>query len=165
AAICCANHSSAIDPIVVSFAFRAKRVIHFIAKSELFKLPILGGILRAIGVISVDRKTADTGAVKASLKYLKSGECIGIFPEGTRSGEAGNSEARLGAVKLAAKTGAPIVPIYIPRKKSVFRRIRTVIGEPYFIDLEGKRATDEDYRSFSDELMDRIERLKDTEDS
>ena len=160
AAMYCANHSSYLDPFVICFALGRLRHIHIIAKIELFRIPVIRSILKAIGTIPVDRSTADIGTVKASLRYLRNGERVGIFPEGTRVSKENAVASKLGAVKLAVKTGVPIVPIYIPRRKSAFRTVHAVIGKPYYINTEGQHPSAEDYERYSSELMANIEQLK-----
>ena len=159
-ALFCANHSSFLDPFVICFSLGKNRLVHFVAKAELFRIPVVRGVLKALGMIPVDRSTTDTGAVKESLRFLRAGERVGIFPEGTRVSESNAVAAKMGAVKLAAKTGVPIVPIYIPRKKSAFRTTHTVIGAPYTISSSGRRLEAEDYKQLSEQLMDKIEQLK-----
>lgn len=158
AAIFCANHSCFIDPIFMCFALTKKRPLHFLAKAEIFKVPILRWILKRIGTFPVDRNTSDTASIRTSLRYLKAGERLGIFPEGTRVAEAYAVTAKRGAVRLADKTGAPLVPIYMPRNKRVFQTIDIIIGEPYYISSESK-LTHEDYDKLSEVLMDKIEEL------
>lgn len=158
AAIFCGNHSSFLDPIFICFALTVKRPIHFIAKAEIFKVPVIGSVIRAIGTFPVDRRINDTSSIRTSLRYLKAGERIGLFPEGTRVSQAHAVAAKSGAVRLAAKTGAPIVPVYLPRKKSFLGTVTVVIGKPYYIHAD-KTLTHDDYAVLAGELMNRIEEL------
>lgn len=159
AAMVCANHSSQIDPFFVAFAFGIAYQMHIIAKAELFRIPVLSAILKKIGMISVDRGISDVSTVKKSLGYLKDGEKVVIFPEGTRVFEDDAGSAKIGAVKLAERAGAPIVPVFLPRKKPLFHKIPVVIGEPYIIEKHQKKRAAEDYAELIDDLMDRIKRL------
>ncbi|MDR2421020.1 MAG: 1-acyl-sn-glycerol-3-phosphate acyltransferase [Oscillospiraceae bacterium] len=151
-----AEHSSNFDPFIMMYTFGRERHIHILAKAEAFRAPIIGAILRGVGMISVDRSVNDIAAVRQSLDYLKRGEKLGIFPEGRRTREGESAEAKLGAVRLAARTGAPIIPMYIPRKKRLFRKMRIIIGEPRFINPERRRLTAEEYRPLADDMMERI---------
>ena len=83
-----------------------------------------------------------------------------MFPEGTRVKDEGASEARTGAAMFATRTGAPVVPIYIPKRKRRFRRTTIVFGEPYHPEFEGRKPTPEDYQRIADDLMMRIRALK-----
>ena len=158
AAIYCANHSSFLDPLFICYGLSIKRPVHFLAKKEVFKIPILNLIIKSMGAFPVDRSINDTSAIRRSLQYLKAGERLGIFPEGTRVSEANAVAAKRGAVRLAEKTGAPLVPVYLPRNKRVFQTIDIVIGEPYYI-TSNEKLTHDDYDKLSEVLMDKIEKL------
>jgi 1-acyl-sn-glycerol-3-phosphate acyltransferase len=156
AAIICANHSSYSDPFFAAFAFGKKRMLHFMGKAELFKNPIVKWVLEHCGAFAVNRGENDLGAIKTAMKYLKSGEKVFIFPEGTRVSEDDAVSAKTGAVRLAGKLGVPIVPLYIPRKKIRFKRDSVIIGKPFYVE----KVTKENATQLSDQLMDQINHLK-----
>lgn len=158
AALVCANHSAYSDPVILAFAFGMNNFMRFMAKIELMRVPVLGYLLKIAGIFGVDRGKSDVSAVKTAMKTLKSGDKVAIFPEGTRIGESEDSSAKTGAILLAARTGVPIVPVYIPRRKKLFSSINVVIGEPYMV--EKARGSSEDYAVYADELMRKIEALK-----
>ena len=158
-AVICANHSAMIDPFLVALSFKADSPIHVLAKAELFKIPVIAFFLRKLGKISVDRSLADMSSVKASLSYLKNDEKILIFPEGTRASEYKEVAAKSGAIKIAERTGAPIIPVFIPRKKPFFRKSKLVFGKPYLIEKPQKKRTAEDYEVLASELMSKIQDL------
>jgi len=159
AALVCSNHSSLVDPFLIAFAFGLKTHMHFIAKVELFKIPVVSQVLKKLGCISVNRGILDGTTIKSTFGYLKKNEKVMIFPEGTRTQEDDSVSAKSGAVKLAEHTGASLVPVFIPRKKPLFRRVPLVIGLPYQVEkLKKKRAPDE-YLKLADDLMDRIKAL------
>jgi len=157
-ALICANHSSYSDPVILAFAFGMNNFMRFMAKIELMRVPVFGYLLKIAGIFGVDRGNADVNAVKTAMKTLKSGEKVVIFPEGTRTGENEDSSAKTGAIMMAAKTGVPIVPVYIPRQKRLFHRVNVVIGEPYLI--EKIKGNSEGYSVYANELMNKIEALK-----
>jgi len=162
AALVCSNHSAMIDPFQIAIAFGIDDSVHVIAKIELFRIPVLSTLLWKIGMICVDRSTNDIESIKTSLTYLKKGEKVVIFPEGTRLSEYDAHAAKSGAVKLAERAGVPIIPVFVTRKKPFFRKSKVVFGEPYFINkLDTKRHPDE-YSKLSEELMEKIQAL-DTE--
>ncbi|MBZ9749924.1 1-acyl-sn-glycerol-3-phosphate acyltransferase [Deinococcus sp. HMF7604] len=105
-----ANHVSGIDPFLVARALPPGRYLQFMAKKELF-LPVIGHIIRAGGSFAVDRSGNDLGAVRTSLRVLKAGGTVGIFPQGTRGG----AEMQGGVALIAAKGRAPILPAGISR--------------------------------------------------
>ncbi len=102
------------------------RRISYMAKKELFEIPVLGPVIRALGAYAVDRQGSATAAIKRSLQVLKNGGAVGIFPEGTRN-RSGGLQPQTGVALLASLAGAPVVPASIrgtagacgwPRSKS-----------------------------------------------
>ena len=156
----CGNHTCMSDPLFVVLAMGSRRQCRVMAKAELLKIPFLGWLLRNVGVIGVDRGKADVGAIKAAMKALKGGERLLMFPEGTRVEEGQEGAAHTGAAMLATRTGVPIVPVYIPRKKRWFRRTTIVFGQPYLPEFAGSRPTPQDYERISVDLMARIYALE-----
>ena len=160
AALLCANHSSILDPFFVAFACGAKRHIHIMAKAELYKVPVISAIIRKLGTIRVDRKTSDIHSVKETLNYLKKGEKVAVFPEGTRKPVENAVTAKNGAVKIAKQAKVNIVPMYIPRKKRPFSKITIIIGEPYTIGRQDAKNAQDGYTQLTGELMNKIESMK-----
>lgn len=156
--VICANHTSFIDPILIAFAFQRHRQIFFMSKAEIFKVPVLGAILRAIGSFPVQRGETDIQAIRTAFGHLKSGERVMIFPEGTRVKEKEPVDAKSGALRIAIKTKTPILPVYISRRKRVFSFSKLVIGKPY-LPIEPK---DKNYLELADELMEKINVLEST---
>jgi len=158
AAVVCANHSSNSDPLLLAYALTRHTHLHFMAKAELFRIPVLGLILRKIGIFPVDRAKSDITAIKTAMKYLKAGEKVAMFPEGRRVANS-DGGAKTGAVRLAVRMGVPVLPVHIPRRKRWFSRVSITIGEPYTISLDKKAASPQDYNRAASELMERIEAL------
>lgn len=103
------NHVSLFDPPLVSIAINFRQV-HFVAKKELFMIPVLGKILAGCGCVWVDRSSKDGSSVNQAIDLLKSGRVVGIFPEGTRSKDGKLQRGKLGVSVMALKSGVPIVP-------------------------------------------------------
>lgn len=160
AALICPNHTKASDPFFVVFAFKRKHVMRAMAKAEIMGVPVIGWILGKAGVFGVNRGSADINAVKTALRFLKEGRKLLMFPEGTRVEEGENVEAKTGAAMFAVRTGAPIVPVYIPAKKRWFRPTTVVIGQPFYPKVADRKGTSEEYRAIADELMARIHALE-----
>lgn len=156
AAVVCANHSSWIDPVLIAVAFGRENTIHMMAKRELFNYIILKGFLKVVGMFPVHREKKDIKAVKTAMKYLTSGEKVGIFPEGTRRHRDNEVDAKTGAVRIAEKTNVPIVPVYIPRRKNMMTPFDVIIGTPYFVNADGRKMSAEDFEEAAKELMNRI---------
>jgi 1-acyl-sn-glycerol-3-phosphate acyltransferase len=152
----CANHSSLSDPVYLVYAATLKHQVYPMAKAELLEIPVLGPILKKVGVFGVRRGKSDVGAIKQAIKYLKNDQKILMFPEGTRIKDEHEAEAKTGAAMLALRTGAPILPVFIAPKKKWFRRIDIVIGTPYHAEIAGEKATTEDYHRIADDIRKRI---------
>ena len=157
----CGNHTAMSDPLFLAFAFRRKNQLRPMAKAELLRVPLIGWILRHVGVFGVERGKSDVGAIKQAMKYLKEGEKVLLYPEGHRihesRGEQG--EAKNGAAMLAVRCGVPILPVYVPEYKPWFRRTTVVIGEPYVPQVSSRKGTAEEYDAITAELMERIRKL------
>ena len=160
--VICANHTSFLDPILVLLAATKKRQIHVVAKAELFKIPVLNWILKGIEMIPVKRGMSDVTAFKESLRVLRNGEPLLIFPEGTRVKEGQEVEAHPGAIVMAARSNVPVLPVYIGKKKRLFRKTDVVFGEPYMLQFEGRKPTHEASQHMTDELMKKISALGET---
>jgi len=133
AVILCANHISSRDPILL--LLRLRRRITFMAKKELFKIKLVGAVLREAGAFPVDRGRADLSAIRESMRVLKGGGVLGIFPQGTRSASNERTEMHGGAALIEQRSKAPVVPVYIDGPYRPFRRTNIYIGRP--VDLSG----------------------------
>jgi len=133
--------------------------VHYIAKIELFRVPVVATVITKLGAISVDRDKSDVTTVKATLGYLKNDEKVAIFPEGRRVLTDEAALAKNGAVKIAERTGVPVVPVFVPRRKPVFRKLKVVIGVPYYIEKQDDKRTADDYTLLAETLMGKIEAL------
>ena len=132
------NHTNNLDAAIMLAG--PKRVVHMLAKKELFNSKISNAFFRSMGCIPVDRKIHDENAKSEAIEVLKNNEVIGIFPEGTvnRTNDI-ILPFKYGAVSFAKKTGAYIVPFTITGKYKLFRRsIKITYGKPYKVtdDLE-----------------------------
>ncbi|MGI6631583.1 MAG: lysophospholipid acyltransferase family protein [Bacillota bacterium] len=141
-AVLCANHVSWWDPILVASA--VKRPIHFMAKKELFRYPLLAYLFRKIHAFPVNRGKPDLGAIKTGLSILKNGEVLGIFPEGTRQKNTDRlGEMHAGAALFALRTGAPVVPAAIRGSYKIGAPVVIVFGDSMKIEPKtGQNAVD-----------------------
>lgn len=154
--VMCANHTSFLDPVLVLLSATNRRQIHVIAKAELFQIPVLSLILKRLEMIPVKRGMSDITAVKESLRVLRNGAPLLIFPEGTRVKKGERIEGRPGAVVMAARANVPMVPVYITEKKKMFRITKIVFGEPYMLEFSGRKPTPEESHTLTKDLMERI---------
>ena len=159
-AIICPLHSNLPDPFFVSIAMGWNTFCRHMAKQETRKIPVLGWIMMKMGSIFVRRGEQDIDSYKASVRALQAGEKLMIFPEGTRVHGDDHVPAKTGVIRMAAKTGVPIVPVYMPRDKKVFRSFPLVFGQPYRIEKAGKN----DYERLAEELLDKAWALKEVAD-
>ncbi len=153
-----ANHTQWADPVLVGTALGNQYPLVAMAKKELFQIKLLGPLISALGAFPVDRGTADIGAIKTSLKAVKEGKKLLIFPEGGTKHKAGD-EAKVGAAMIAARTGAPIVPIYISENKKFRSKVYVIFGDAY---IPEKTKSKDGYRAIADDMMRRIYALKET---
>ena len=153
----CSNHIHALDPPVVGMT--APRTVHFMAKEELFKLPVLGPILPKVNAFPVKRGMTDREALRTALKVLKSGEVVGLFPEGTRSTDGILKKGLSGAGFFALRGNADVVPCAIIGPYKMFRKVQIVYGKPILMEpfRERKASVDE----VTEEIMSRIQDILD----
>lgn len=152
----CTNHIDNVDPPIVGST--CPRPVHFMAKEELFKMPLLKSILPQVNAYPVKRGMSDREAFRNTLKILKSGKVVGMFPEGTRSktGELGKGLA--GAGFFALKGGdAVVVPCAIIGPYKAFRRLKVVYGKP--LDLTTYRENRTSAEDMTEIIMSEIQKL------
>lgn len=152
----CCNHSSFSDPVWVIVYGKLSRLPRIMAKQELMKLPVLGWLYRKLGAFPVDRGATDLKAVQTTLKTLREGNRVLIFPEGTRVRKGKKVEAHSGALLMANRAKVPVVPIYVSTKKHLFSRINLSFGEPYFPEYAAAKAMPEELTLRSAELLEKI---------
>ncbi|MCI8552479.1 MAG: 1-acyl-sn-glycerol-3-phosphate acyltransferase [Lawsonibacter sp.] len=157
--VVCPNHTTAGDPFYVVFAFGYRWPMRAMAKVQIMRLPFIGWILGKAGVFGVDRDTTDVKAVRTAMKFLKEGDKLLIFPEGTRVRKDEDVDAKVGAALFATRTGTPLLPVYIQRKKRRFRRNTVVIGKPYYPEYENRRPSAEELQVIARDLMERVRLL------
>ena len=123
------NHLSNHDPLLFPAFFDKK--IRFIAKEELFKIPFIKQSLKATGAIPIKRGTFDRAAINSSIKLLKEGEVVGVFPEGTHSKELDLGQLHNGASFIATRAKTKIIPFAIIPSKNfrLFSEIKIVVGD------------------------------------
>lgn len=155
------NHKSDWDPPLIGVAFNT-RIIHYMAKEELFKNPFLGWLIRQFGTFPVKRGTVDRIAIRQALRELKAGNPLGIFPEGTRIRREGLGRFHSGMASLALMTGTPVVPVavigsrWMPHKKGP---LAVLIGKP--VEVKKQRPTDEKVAELNDVVKGKIQGLMD----
>ncbi|MGD0112532.1 MAG: lysophospholipid acyltransferase family protein [Armatimonadota bacterium] len=162
-----ANHTSYVDPPIVGTA--SPRPVNFMAKAELFRIPVLGWLIRRTHAFPVRRDTTDREALRRAIRLLRDGRVLLVFPEGTRSPDGRVMEAEQGAAFIALSAGAHVVPVAIdgadrvlPRHSPIVRpgKLRVAFGEP--VDLSqlcGQRLTREVLGQASERMMEALRGL------
>lgn len=164
-ALVVSNHISNWDPLMIGVAM--PRQVNFVAKEALFKIPLVGLLLRAWGAIPINRGRGNREALTKSMELLKAGKVVGIFIEGKRNLK--NPDQMLkpqpGAAMLALKSGAPVVPVALINTNKIlrsFKKVKVLIGEPMTFssntELEGLEKKDQ-YSQISNEITAAIEGL------
>lgn len=155
------NHKSVIDPVTLGVG--SPRKIHYMAKEELFRIPLFNSLIRALGAFPVKRGGVSKEAIRTALKVLGEAKVMGIFPEGTRKGNRidGVAEGKRGAISMAARARAAVVPVAIVGEYKLFRKLTMVVGEP--LDLsEFLEKGNEDWDGATEKLMSAIRELHKT---
>jgi 1-acyl-sn-glycerol-3-phosphate acyltransferase len=145
------NHASYFDPPILSAGVR--RPVAYMAKEELFDIPVLKQAIELYGAYPVSRGAGDRTAIRAALKYLAEGWAIGVYLEGTRTPDGRITDPKRGAALLAAKAQAPLLPVSlwgtqeiltkgsaVPRPVPITVRIGEVIPPPSSTDKEELQA-------------------------
>ncbi len=160
------NHISNADPVFLC-AGKTKQQPRFMAKKELFKIPLVKQLVSGLGAYPVDRSGADVSAIKNSIQMLKEGKCIGIFPQGHREKGITPNEAHLknGAAMIATKAQVQIFPCCIKTKKNkfaFFRRVDVYYGKPIkFEELNYDPEVSGEYARITKLMFERVCELYD----
>ena len=171
-----ANHISHLDPLTFAhFVYGWGRIVRFLAKAEVFDVPVVGRIVRSAKQIPVYRLTTDASlSFKAAVESVEAGECVVVYPEGTitRQPDLWPMTGKTGAARIALSSGAPVVPVaqwgaheilapYGKRPRLFPRKTITMrAGPPVALDdLRAKPLTPEVLREATDRIMDDITRL------
>jgi 1-acyl-sn-glycerol-3-phosphate acyltransferase len=157
--IVASNHLSYFDPPALCYC---PRRIRFMAKRELFEIPLLAPLIRTLGAYPVDRQGSPQAAIKQSLAVLRAGGAIGIFPEGTRNLD-GAADAQLGMALLAAWSSATVVPTCILGGDRIRKLgpMEIAFGKPLMLPA-GRKATRDELAKFTGEVMNAIGSLAET---
>ncbi|MEK4485362.1 lysophospholipid acyltransferase family protein [Psychrobacillus sp. FSL H8-0484] len=151
----CTNHINALDPPVVGI--NAPRPVNFMAKEELFRIPLLKSILPGVHAFPVKRGMSDRDALRRAIKLLKEGEVVGLFPEGTRSKDGKLGKGFSGAGFFALRGEANVVPCAIVGPYKPFRRLKVVYGNA--IDMQPYREKKASPEEVTEVIMANIAQL------
>lgn len=153
------NHISYVDPVALGVAL--PRRVWYMAKVELFRIPVLGPTIAALGAYPVDRGKGDVAAIRGSLRVLKEGKAVGIFPEGTRNLH-GDAVVHTGVALLASLAGAPVLPAFVRGGDYAkrFGKLSVAFGEPMSLAKgHNGKATREELANQTSAIMAQIRAL------
>ncbi len=161
----CSNHIAAKDVIMIGAVF--PRQIRFVAKKELFKIPLLGWFFNKLGVVKLDRGGADVGAIKTTVELAKSGETVAIFPQGHRYPGVSPSETPIknGAGLIAYHSGCDVIPVCIKTAGNKYRFLRKIevrFGKPIKnSEFSFEKGGSAEYKLASEKIFNEILKLGD----
>jgi len=160
------NHGSHLDPPILGHALG--RPVAFMAKSELFRVPILASIISACGAYPVKRGAGDREALRTASNRLNEGWATGVFLDGTRQENGRVNDPKAGAALLAARTGSPILPVAIvnshrafpkgsllPRFVSIHLRVGELIQPPKTKKREDLLSTTKEIQISINSMLDK----------
>jgi 1-acyl-sn-glycerol-3-phosphate acyltransferase len=169
-AILAANHQAGIDPALICMCFW--RPVRWLAKVELVKKRRIAWFFRAVNVIPIDREAPQQEAIDAAAAVVVRGQLFGIFPEGTRSPDGRVYKGYTGVARIAAQTGAPVVPTGVVgtakaiRKGSILAkpvRCEVRFGQPMHFSIGEGEDEHAAYRRFTEEVLDAVAKLIDAD--
>ncbi len=140
-----ANHTANVDPILLCSAVR-KQKPRYMAKKELFKVPIIGTLVKWLGAYPIDRDGTDIATLRKTIDMLKSGSPIGVFPQGHRYKhiDPRETELKTGVGLIAIRANVKILPCYIKTKNNclkMFSKTDVYIGKPVTLEELGYDPT------------------------
>ena len=154
AVIICGNHRSFLDPPLIEVT--TGRYTRFLAKEELTKSKFLAFLGIVFDAILVKRDSKEVKALKESLQTLKKGDCLALFPEGTRNGLAKGEKVKDGAAFFAVRSGAPVIPCGIKGGEKGNRKVTITYGKPLdFSEYKGSKDKDV-LDKVTDEIMNNV---------
>ncbi len=131
--ILAANHQSFLDPVLVGLGL--DREVHYMARKELFAVPLFNRLIRSLNAFPVRRGSADRRALGTAVEILRSGGAVLVFPEGTRTRDGSVGKMKPGVVLMARMAGCPIVPVAITGANLAWPR-GAVLPKPARIKVE-----------------------------
>lgn len=159
----CANHIAVRDVLLIGAT--CPRQIKFVAKKELFSIPILRSVMKALGAVKLDRGGTDVAAIRKSIEIAENGEIVSIFPQGHRfpAVDPSTTPIKNGAGMVAYRSGCDVIPVFIKTKNNkygLFRRVDIYYGKPIKnSELGFKNGTTEEYKTATEIIFSRLVEL------
>lgn len=156
--ILCSNHKSMQDPFTLGAW--VPRKVHYMAKAELFRIPVIAQIIRAWGAFPVKRGGVSKEAIRTAIDLLRQGHVMGIFPEGRRNENLG--AGKRGAVTIALRSGATVIPVALLGDYRLFRKMIAVYGAPVDLAPFAEAGTAEAMEQATELIMSKIREMLQT---
>lgn len=153
--VVCSNHRNNWDPPLVGSYLQ--RQVHFMAKAELFRIPVLAQLLRAFGTFPVNRGGMSKDSIKTAVRLLKEGKMLCVFPEGSRQAALG--AGKKGAASMAMRGGATVLPVAVIGDYRPFSPMKIVIGEPLDLSAFAELPPSEQLDAATEQIMASIRTL------
>ena len=159
----CANHIGIRDVLLMGAT--CPRQIRFVAKKELFSIPLLSSLLKALGAVKLDRGGNDVAAIRKSIELVENGDLISIFPQGHRypAVDPGATPTKSGAGLVAYRSGCDVIPVFIKTKNNkyrIFRKIEIFYGAPIKNNELGfVNGGNDEYKAATDKIFGEILKL------
>jgi 1-acyl-sn-glycerol-3-phosphate acyltransferase len=167
-AVMVSNHLHNADPIILEAVF--PRPVRFMAKQEIFRVPVISFIVRLTEAFPVDRGAPDRAALRAAQERLDDGAIIGLFPEGTRSATAALKAVYPGAAMIVTRSNVPVIPTAIfgtetlpfngaKGRRRGKTRVTVRIGKPFRLPSRTAGGERIDLRRLTDLMMVEVAKL------
>lgn len=154
-AILAINHKSLFDPIMVGIT--SPRRLNFMAKAELFKNKLFGGLIKKLGAFPVHRGSGDVAALKTAFKILDADGTMLIFPEGGRVKNGERRKAKTGVAMIAQKKCVPVIPVYIDGNYRWMSKMTVTYGEAIsFEEYKDKKLSGDEVQALADNVLEKI---------
>ena len=156
----CANHIAVRDVLLIGAT--CPRQVKFVAKKELFSVPVLRSVIKALGAVKIDRGGNDVAAIRKSIEIAESGDIVSIFPQGHRypAVDPSTTPIKNGAGMVAYRSGCDVIPVFIKTKGNkygIFKRVHIYYGKPIKnAELGFKNGGSDEYKAATDIIFARL---------
>ena len=161
--VICSNHIAAKDVIMIGSVYPTE--IRFVAKKELFSVPILGWLVKKLGAVKLDRGGSDVAAIKTTVNLAKAGYNVAIFPQGHRCPgvDPSTTPTKNGAAMIAYKSESDVLPVFIKVKNNKYaflRKIQIIFGKPItYSEFNFVNGGSDEYKQATDKIFGEILKL------
>ena len=159
----CANHIAVRDVILIGFT--CPRQVRFVAKKELFSVPVVRTVIKALGAVKLDRGGNDVAAMRKSIELVENGDIVSIFPQGHRfpGVDPSTTPIKSGAGMVAYRSGCDVIPVFLKTKGNkygIFKKTEIIYGTPIkHSELGFKNGGKDEYDAATEKIFDAVLKL------